>query len=428
MKLQVIGHNLCAQVTAAALASTGHQVGLVVTDTVHHQALQRGRSLWKEPGLDGLLLDQIQTGRLELLDQADSVPRVVFFALEPNQMGLAQARVADLAKTPEAPCLVINQSTFPVGSCEVLQQVLNQHSSPTAAHQRAVVCLPDLLQEGAAIAAFTRSNRLLLGCDHEWAELLVREILRPFNRRRDHVKVMSPREAEFTKLAITGMLATRLSFMNDLANLADTLQVDIDQVRQGMGADERIGEHYLYPGCGFGGQSFSRDVISLADTLETSGVGSELLEEVLAINERQKEVLFRKLWCHFEGRVQGKTFAIWGAAFKPGSDRIDNAPVLRLLEALWAQGAKVRIHDPKALPALARWAGERDDLTLCQDPYEAATEAEALLLVTEWKDYWSPDFEALKNRLVQPVLLDGRNIFDPAYVRSLGFAYFGVGR
>lgn len=426
MKLTVAGHNLCAQVTAAAFASTGHQVSLLVTHAEHRAALAQGISLWREPGLDALLKEQLVSGRLQLIDQPEAPISILFLSLEPNQLAEAEALVDCLAQLPDQSVLLVNQTTFPVGTSEALEARLNAHASQT--RQRAVVSLPDLLQEGAAISGFTRASRLLLGCTSEWAETQVRELLRPFNRRSDHLRVMTPREAEFTKLAITGMLATRLSFMNDLANLADALQVDIDRVRQGVGSDERIGEHYLYPGCGFGGLAFSRDVMSLASTLENTGVGSDLLDEVLAINERQKEILFRKLWQHFATDINGRTFAIWGAAFKPGSDRIDNAPILVLLQALWAQGARVRVHDPKALPALADWAGVRDDLQLCDDPYAALEGADALLLVTEWKTFWSPDFERIRQALKQPVIFDGRNIYDPAYMRGLGFSYYGIGR
>lgn len=428
MQLVVAGSSLGAQVTAAALASTGHEVLLYIDEPRHFYSIEQGRSLWREPGLDEFLSEQLNSGRLKVslnYTPTASTQRV-FLAMAPNKQEEAAVLIKKLAAVPEVNVLLINQSTFPVGTTEYLEALLQVSGTTTT--KRVAVSLPDLLQEGSAIAGFTRPNHLLLGCSSDWAEAEVREILRPFNRRRDNLMVMTPREAEFTKLAITGMLATRLSFMNDMANLADSLKVDIEQVRQGVGADLRIGEHYLYPGCGFGGLSFSRDVMSLVDSLESSGVGSDLLEEVLAINERQKELLFRKLWNYFNTDLQGKTFAIWGAAFKPGSDRIDNAPVLRLLQALWAQGAKIKIHDPKAMPALHKWAGERDDLELSETPYDALKDADALLLVTEWKNYWTPDFAQIKASLKQPVILDGRNIYDPDYVRSLGFTYFGVGR
>ena len=425
MRLEVFGENLCALVTASALASSGHQVGLVVRDATLAHDIASGRSGFSEPGLDGLLAEQLGAGRLSVAEHSAQQPLdCAFLAFAPSELERAEAVVVALASSQKH-LVIISQSTFPVGTCERLQAVA-EASATGAGH--IVVSLPDLLQEGAALQGFLRPGHWLLGCDNADAERRVREILRPFNRRRDSVLVMRPREAEFTKFAVTGMLATRLSYMNDLANLADALLVDIEKVRRGLGADPRIGEAYLYPGCGFGGQSFSRDVMRLADSLEQSGSASDLLDEVLAINERQKEVLFRKLWQHYQSDLAGREVALWGVSFKPGVSAIDNAPALRMLDALWAQGVRVRVHDPKAMPTLAEWAGERDDLVLCDDPYQAAAGADALCLLTEWKPYWSPDFKRLKDEMRQPLLLDGRNIYDPEFVRSVGFTYFGVGR
>lgn len=429
MHLVVAGSTLCAQVTAAALASTGHQVLLYLDDAQHLNALEQGYSLWREPGLDSFFNEQVESGLLKFslnYQLSNSSTQIVFLALAPNQLDFAEHLVTQLNLAPTAEVLLINQSTFPVGSTQTLEQQLQVATTDTV--NRQAVSLPDLLQEGSALLGFMRPSNLILGCTNAWAETQVRELLRPFNRRTDNLLVVTPREAEFTKLAINGMLATRLSFMNDLANLADALDVDIEKVRQGIGADERIGEHYLYPGCGFGGLNFARDVLSLAQSLQASGVGSDLLEEVLAINERQKEILFRKLWQHYATQLSGRTFAIWGAAFKPGSDKIDNAPVLKLLQALWAQNAKVKIHDPQALAALQEWAPNHPLLELCSDPYSALEGADALLLVTEWKTYWSPDFQRMKQLLNEPVILDGRNIYDSNYLKNQGFTYYGIGR
>lgn len=423
MHLDVYGDTLCALVTATAMASSGHHVVLRSPGGGRFaEAVQAGLSLYREPGLERLLQEQLAEGRLRwgALDEApDADVRAIFLAFEPEHEPQARDVLVHLASHVAPGLVVINQSAFPVGTTEELQMLF-----PTGT----VVCLPEFLQEGAAVQSFVRPARLLLGCDNAEAEVLVREVFRPFNRLSDHFLVMRPREAEFSKLAITGMLATRVSFMNDMANLADTLNVDIEQVRKGVGSDPRIGEAYLYPGCGFGGPGLSRDVLSLADTLQSQGISSELLAQVMAINERQKEVMFRKLWAHYGRDLNGKVIAIWGAAFKPGSGRIDNAPILRLLEALWAQGAVVRVHDPEALPALATRYGEREDLVLCQQPYRAVEGADALMLVTEWKAYWSPDFARLQQLMRAPVLLDGRNIYDPAFVKASGFAYYGVGR
>jgi UDPglucose 6-dehydrogenase len=429
MHLDVYGDTLTALVTAAALASTGHVVTLRVPPGAVADELDAGRLPFQEPGLDALMDEQQLAGRLQPGDfhsTAHDHVSAVFLALSPSSQDIAEQIVDRLAARESQNWLVVNQSNFPVGTSEQLQARLQRGAPMTV--NRAVICMPEMLQEGAALQSFMRPSHLLVGCDSDWAEELIREILRPFNRLRENFRIMLPREAEFTKLAINGMLATRLGFMNDMASLADALGIDIEHVRKGMGADPRIGEAYLYPGCGFGGLNFSRNVMSLASTLEASGVGSELLEQVLLINERQKEVLFRKLWQHYRTDLRSRSVAMWGAAFKPGTGRIDNAPSLRLLEALWAQGVIVRVHDPRALPALHARFGERPDLVLVDDPYEAARGADALMLVTEWKDYWSPDFPRLQALMKSPVVLDGRNILDPAFVRGSGFTYYGIGR
>ncbi|WP_341706910.1 nucleotide sugar dehydrogenase [Halopseudomonas sp.] len=430
MQVDVYGDTLCALVSATALASTGNQVLLHLPPGNHAQQLNRGECPFREPGLAELMEEQRKVGRLQLAPLAErpqAGSRVVWLALSPDMLSEARELIADLPERCVRRWLVVNQSTFAVGSSEVLQQVLLD-CDPAPADPGAVVSLPDLLTEGNALQSFMRADSWLLGADADWARQLVTELLRPFNRRRDAIMPMRPREAEFTKLAITGMLATRLSYMNDMANLADSLDVDIEQVRQGMGADRRIGDAYLYPGCGFGGLSFSRDVMSLASTLEGSGMAAQLLDEVLNINERQKEVLFRKLWRHYGTDLRGRKVALWGVAFKPESSRINNAPALKLMEALWAQGVEVHVHDPRALGALAEWAGEREDLVLHQDPYAATAGADALMLVTEWKAYWSPDLIRLKELMASPLLLDGRNVWDPAFMKQNGFAYYGIGR
>lgn len=425
MHLQVVGHSLCALVTAGALAQSGHRVELVVTDADLLAELSAGRCKLPEDGLDELLSNQLGEGlRLLSPEQYAAHPQAadaVFMALQPGESALLEWLFGLVATA--SPQVLVNQTSFAVGTSEQIQQRLAAAGSDTA-----VVTLPDLLQEGAAIKSFTRPDHILLGCDDAEAERLLRELLRPYNRRRDVIQVMRPREAEFAKLAIVGMLASRLSLMNDLAGVAEQLQVDMEQVRQAVGSDSRIGEAYLYPGCGFGGPGFSRDVMTLTDTLRQGNRSAGLLESVLRINEQQKEVLFRKFWQHFQGDVTAKQVAIWGAAFKPGSSRTDNAPVLPLLQAFWAQGVTTHVHDPLALDDLRAWAGEQPLLVLHEDAMTAAADCHALLLVTEWKCYWAPDWSALHATLAEPLVLDGRNIYDPDYVRSQGFVYQGVGR
>lgn len=429
MLLHVYGDNLCAWVSAAALASTGNQVVLHLLEPPSETDVQAGNIPFSEPGLAALVTEQVREQRLRYADFAElpgEQAALVFLALQPDKLAQAQHLVERLAGLPARHWLLVNQSTFPVGSTEALQQRFCDAAGEGAS--LVAVSFPDLLQEGAALQNFTRPTHLIVGCEDRAAEALVREVLRPFNRRKESVLVMRAREAEFTKLAINGMLATRLSFMNDMANVADVLGVDIEKVRVGVGSDARIGEAYLYPGCGFGGLSFSRDLMILEDTLKASGAGSELLHQVLMINEKQKEVLFRKLWQHYRTDIKGKKVAVWGAAFKPGTHRIDNAPVLRLIDTLLAQQVEVHVHDPRALPTLHKFYGERAGLFYHDDQYAAVQGADALMLVTEWKSYWQPDFARLRAAMRSPLILDGRNIYGPAFVRSQGFTYHGVGR
>ena len=425
MHITVYGDTLCAQVTATAMAQTGHRVNWRVVEPASRERLARGLPLFREQGLDRLFADQLESGRLipgfwQELPQ--TAPDAVFLAFPPGEQAAAEGLARRLASSTGCG-VIVNQTVGPVGAAEQLRDIIKQ-IDPRAV----LVALPDLIQEGNAFQTFTRPDSILLGCEEGEGESLVRELLRPFNRRKDVIHVMSLREAEFAKLAISGILATRISYMNDMACLSESLGVDIDVVRVAMGADPRIGESYLYPGCGFGGPGLSSNVLALVDALNKLAAEPGLLERVLQTNERQKEVLFRKFWQFHHGNLAGKKVALWGVAFKPGTHRVDNAPALKVIEALWAQGVEVTAHDPKALPDLQNWAQGRGELTLCDDPYDAAEGADALMLITEWKPYWSPDWQRLKRRMREPLILDGRNIYEPAFVREQGLIYRGTGR
>ncbi len=351
-----------------------------------------------------------------------------FLALGSDQLALAEQLLTDLAVTqPNA--TVVNQSTFPVGTAERLRKHMQDvQAQQGLSGQVHLLSLPSILQEGAAISNFTRPHRIIVGADDAVGLQLLKDLMRPFSRNHDQLMVMSTKAAEFTKYAINGMLATKLSFMNEMANLADQLEVDIEQVRKGVGSDPRIGHDYIYPGCGFGGLSFSEDLITLAETVEQQVEDSYLLKTVLDTNQQQKEVLFRKLWRYWQTNLKGKTVAIWGASFKPNTDSIDNAPCLPLMEALWAQGVRIKLYDPKALSRVDDYFGSRTDLELCSTAYDATAGADALMIVTEWKEFWSPDFERLGTLLNERLIFDGRNLFDPKYMKQLQFKYFGVGR
>lgn len=423
MRVLLHGSELSAATAAAALAWVGHQVEWLLHESAPWPQLLKADWLRSEPELMTHIEQALASGTLRIIEAPEQAhsPDVVWLALSPNQRQAAKALLEASIFERHSGAVLINNSTFPVGETEQLHALMGpQHSR---------VALPDTLEEGRAWLSFTRPSRWLLGCDDATGEQVARELLRAFNRRNDVFQRMPCRAAELTKLAINGMLATRISYMNEIAGLADTLGVDVEHVRQGMGADTRIGYEYLYPGCGFGGPNFSRDLMRLADVQSASGRNSALLEQVMDINEQKKETLFRKLWTFFEGDLAGKTIAIWGAAFKPGTTRIDHAPVLTLLAALWAQGVKVKLHDPAATPALLNAVGDRNDLTtFTSDPYLACEGADALMLVTEWKSYWNPDWHRLASLLSAKLVLDGRNIYDPAFVASCGLRYRGIGR
>ncbi|MFB9887525.1 UDP-glucose dehydrogenase family protein [Balneatrix alpica] len=430
MKISVYGLTLNGVVAAVSLAYVGNDVHLVPLPGEHADENWR-RTLEDEPGLLPALNKEQLAGRLQVGAAAHALlpgQDVHWLAPEPD----AHQWLPDWLcahELADAPLLIVNQTTAPVGTCEHLQQVLSLDWQRRGYQQElAVVAMPDFIRQGAALANFQRPDCILLGVDAQWPQVLMRDILRPFNRNRDTLMVMSSREAEFTKYVVNGMLATKLSFMNEMANLAETLGVDIERVRQGVGADRRIGPDYIYPGCGFGGASFSADIITLAEQVSRSGSHSNLLGSVLNINEQQKEVLFRKLWQHFNGELQGRRVAIWGAAFKPNTASIRNAPIHVLLKALWAQGCQVAVHDPMALESLRAHYGDRPDLCYSSDPYQVTEGADALMLVTEWKDYWSPDYQRLLQQMSTPLILDGRNIYEPQLMQARGFIYRGIGR
>ncbi|SEM22381.1 UDP binding domain-containing protein [Halomonas caseinilytica] len=428
MRVVVIGSELAAATAAAALSWVGHDVVWRPHISSDWETLSTSAWLASEPHLRAHLEEGRYQGKLSILQPDEPIPHsapwdVLWLALSPEQRSEAGELVAGAAPCLSESAVLVNNSTFPVGETEALEAQLG------GSGRRNAVALADLLEEGRAWEAFTRPSRWLFGCDDDRAEHQVRELLRAFNRRREVFQRMPRRAAELSKLAINGMLATRISYMNEIAGLADSLGVDVEHVRLGMGADTRIGYEYLYPGCGFGGPNFSRDLMRLADVQSASGRHSALLDQVLDINEHKKETLFRKLWAHYHGCLEGRTVAIWGAAFKPGTARIDHAPVLTLLRALWAQGVHVRLHDPAALGALRDAVGEHPLLTCFdKDPFEATEGADALMLVTEWKAYWNPDWQRLASQLTGRLLLDGRNIYDPRYVASMGLHYRGIGR
>ncbi|GGO79498.1 UDP-glucose 6-dehydrogenase [Marinobacterium nitratireducens] len=427
MKISVWGDELAAWVVAAQLSAFGNEVQLCAGEVWGRSEADNciypsHKSISAEPGLMALLEEGYSSGRLSAVGAEEALGAPVhWLAMAPDHADQALELVKRVAGAGARPCLVVNQSNFGIGASDRLQACLDQSGG------QAVVCLPDTLQEGRALAQFGEPDALLVGCEDEGARRWLMGLLRPFTGAVRQLQLMSRREAEFTKFAVTGMLALRLGYINELANLADLLGVDIEVVRQGMATDERIGSHYLAPGCGFGGQHFTQYIEGLAELLSEKR-RSSLLETVLAENLRQMELPFRKLWQHYDCELKGKTVAVWGLAFKPGVASIDNAPALRSVDALLAQGARVRLHDPEALPEVEKRYGSNESVSYCRDAYDAVESADALLLLTEWPEYWSPDFERLAQRMKASVIVDGRNVYDPGLVREFGFTYYGIGR
>lgn len=416
MKVAVFGSTLYAGVISALLAESGHQLFWCK----HSQGAEPDELY--DPSLNRLLTKQFDSAHLQYCDFCDLSFEIEVYILsfEPTEYPKAQQILAKLKQQlGTKPRLMINSSTFGLYGTQHLSQTLPQHHW---------VYLPDIVQQGSSLHSFKQMSQFIVGCDQDEIKPQLEELLRPLISNPQHYLYMPILAAEFTKLSISGMLATRISYINDLAVVAEKLGIDIQDVRDGMAADPRIGTSYLSPGAGFGGDNFSHDILTLSNVVSTTGVKSRLLDQVWEINEQQKELLFRKLWKHFAGELKGKIVTIWGAAFKENTANIQQSPVHNMLNALWAQGVIVHLHDPQALDEIAAQYGERDDLVLHQDRYEALKGSHALCLLTAWKEYWSLDYNYMRTYMQYGLILDGRNIYDPQYVQQQGFAYMGVGR
>ncbi|MBP1491299.1 MULTISPECIES: nucleotide sugar dehydrogenase [Acinetobacter calcoaceticus/baumannii complex] len=419
MKIAVFGTTLHAGVMAALLAEYGNQIYWCTSVTCEENISVLS---YQDQEVNHYLNKQRKAGFLteSPFSQIPLDIEVYLFCFSPTQIELALKTVEKLSERPIVhPRLMVNGSTFGLHGTEKLKQHLPKDEW---------VYFPDVIQEGNAINSVLNVKHVIVGVESSYAQDIIQELLRPFFRFSYQYLFMPILDAEFTKLSISGMLATRISYMNDLALVAEKLGIDIANIKHGLAADTRIGAAYLSAGVGFGGENFSHDILTLSSTVSETGVKSQLLEQVWAINEQQKEILFRKLWNYYHCDLSGKIVAIWGASFKENTPSTHNSPIHILLAALWAQGVKVRLHDPQALNEIAALYGSREDLILCADQYEAAQGVHALCLVTAWKQYWSPDFKQLQQLMQHPLILDGRNIYDPAYVKAKGFAYEGVGR
>ena len=439
MKITIFGSGYVGLVTGACFADVGNDVMCVDVDPRKVEMLQRGEIPIHEPGLDDLVRRNGESGRLHFTtDLAAGVAHGLFqfiaVGTPPDEDGSAdlqhvRAVARSIGQHLDAYRVVVNKSTVPVGTADVVRDTI-----AAALAERgldipfSVVSNPEFLKEGAAIPDFMRPDRIIVGCDDHRATVQLRALYAPFNRNRDRLIEMDVRSAELTKYAANAMLATKISFMNEIANLAERLGADIEKVRVGIGADPRIGYHFIYPGCGYGGSCFPKDVKALEYTARSVHYEAALLQAVEAVNERQKNVLFAKLQHHFGATLRGRTLALWGLAFKPGTDDMREAPSRNLLEALWREGCAVRAYDPAAMTEARRIYGQRPDFELCAKPMDALTGADALVIVTEWSLFRSPDFDAIRRRLKQALIFDGRNLYDPDYMREAGFVYYAIGR
>ena len=439
MKITIFGTGYVGLVQAAVFAEVGHHVMCVDIDDAKIESLKQGIVPIYEPGLEALIKGSTANGTLTFTTSArEGVEHgdIQFIAVgtPPDEDGSADLQyVLNVAETiaslMDSYKVIVNKSTVPVGTAQKVSEVITQTLSVRSVDiDFDVVSNPEFLKEGAAIADCQRPDRIVIGTDSQQAERLMRELYAPFNRNHDKIIVMNIRSAELTKYAANCMLATKISFMNEMANLAEKLGADIEDVRKGIGSDQRIGYHFIYPGCGYGGSCFPKDVQALIRTADGISCDTELLKAVENINYRQKMVLYNKLQTVFEGDLTGRTIALWGLSFKPETDDMREATSRVLMEALWAAGANVQAYDPEALEETRRIYGNRENLALTNDQYQCLEGADALVIATEWKVFRTPDFDKIRHLLNHPIIIDGRNLYSPEDLKNFGFRYFGIGR
>lgn len=439
MKVTVFGIGYVGLVQAAVLAEVGHDVVCVDVNAERVEKLNQGIIPIYEPGLTPLVTSNFQAGRLRFTtDAAFGVEHglIQFIAVgtPPDEDGSADLKyvlaVADtIASYMTSYKVVIDKSTVPVGTADkVREQIAAVLARRTLDIPFDVVSNPEFLKEGAAVADCMRPDRIIIGTYNERPSDVVRELYEPFNRNHDKMIFMDVRSAELTKYAANCMLATKISFMNEMANLAELLGADIEAVRKGIGSDPRIGYHFIYPGCGYGGSCFPKDVQALIRTSEQNGYSPQILQAVETVNNKQKYKLPTLVRKHFGDDLTGKTFAVWGLSFKPNTDDMREASSRVLIEELWAAGATVHAYDPQAMEETQRIYGVRPDFVLCGTKEAALQGADALIICTEWQQFKAPDFDFLKQQLKTPVVFDGRNLFDPERLKQKGFSYYAIGR
>lgn len=439
MKITVIGTGYVGLVTGTCLAEVGNEVLCLDVDPRKIEILKSGGIPIYEPGLEDMVKRNVAAGRLSFTTDVEAsvaFGQIQFIAVgtPPDEDGSADlqyvvAAARNIGRHMNEYKLVVDKSTVPVGTADKVKAALAEELARRgAAIEFDVASNPEFLKEGAAVEDFMKPDRIVIGTDSERATQLLRQLYAPFQRSRERLAVMDIRSAELTKYAANAMLATRISFMNELAVLAERLGADIEQVRHGIGSDPRIGYHFLYAGCGYGGSCFPKDVQALRRTGQENGVPLRVLDAVEDANDAQKRILIDKLTARFGSDLKGRRFAMWGLAFKPNTDDMREAPSRTMLEALWQMGASVSAYDPAAMEETRRIYGERADLLLVDSPMDALKGADALLIVTEWKVFRSPNFDTMKTLLKAPVVFDGRNLYEPPAMREMGFEYFPIGR
>jgi UDPglucose 6-dehydrogenase len=439
VKVTVFGSGYVGLVTGACFAEAGNHVVCVDIDAGKVARLQQGEIPIHEPGLDALVKRNFDKGRLKFTTDAEAGIRHGLFQFiavgtPPEEDGSADlSHVLAVAETIGRHMadyrIIVDKSTVPVGTADKVRERIDQTLGERGVKiEFDVVSNPEFLKEGAAIGDFMKPDRVVVGTDNPRTAELLKTLYDPFTRNRDRMIVMDVRSAELTKYAANAMLATKISFMNEVANLAERMGADIEKVRVGIGSDPRIGYSFIYPGAGYGGSCFPKDVKALVHSAGEHDFDAKLLKAVEAVNSQQKRVLYQKIHAFFGGKLKGKTVAVWGLAFKPNTDDMREAPSRELIEALWGAGARVQAYDPVAMDEAARLYGTRDDLLLASDAETALEGADVLAIVTEWQEFRSPDFDTIRDALASKAIFDGRNIYDPALVRSFGLTYFGIGR
>lgn len=439
MKITVFGIGYVGLVQAAVLAEVGHDVVCVDVDQEKVDNLKQGIIPIFEPGLESLVKTNYEAGRLQFTTDAKQGVehgKLQFIAVgtPPDEDGSADlqyvlAVAQTIASHMNTDKILVNKSTVPVGTADKVKMRVDEVLAARGTRFGFHVCSnPEFLKEGSAVDDCMKPDRIVIGTDSDDVIETMRELYEPFNRNHERLVLMDVRSAELTKYAANCMLATKISFMNEMAGLAEMLGADIEMVRQGIGSDPRIGYHFIYPGCGYGGSCFPKDVQALKRTAEEIDFEPVLLRAVENRNARQKEVLFNKITAHYRGDLAGKTFALWGLAFKPNTDDMRDAPSRVLMEALWKAGARVQAYDPEAMEEAQRIYGVRDELQLCGTRKSALSGADALVICTEWKTFRAPDFEQMQELLKEPVIFDGRNMFEPTRMARKGFTYYSIGR